>query len=73
MPPKIRELPPERLSREQAADELSRLAAEIERHDRLYYLEDAPKISDADYDRLRRRNAQIEERLDRKSACRERV
>jgi DNA ligase (NAD+) len=63
MPAKTRELPPERLSREQAADELARLAAEIERHDRLYYLEDAPKTSDADYDRLRRRNAEIENRF----------
>jgi DNA ligase (NAD+) len=63
MPAKTRDLPPERLSREQAADELARLAAEIERHDRLYYLEDAPKISDADYDRLRRRNTEIENRF----------
>jgi DNA ligase (NAD+) len=63
VPPRIHELPPERLSREQAADELARLAAEIERHDRLYYLEDAPKISDADYDRLRRRNTEIESRF----------
>src|SRR3954468_1086916 len=29
-----------------------RLRAEIERHNRLYYVEDAPEITDAEYDRL---------------------
>lgn len=53
----------EHLSREQAAAELARLAAEIAEHDRLYYAEDAPRISDAEYDALRRRNAAIEARF----------
>jgi DNA ligase (NAD+) len=57
------EAPPERLSREEAAAELARLAAEIAHHDRRYYREDAPEVSDADYDALRRRNQAIEARF----------
>ncbi len=49
------------LSREEARSELARLAAAILRHDRAYYIDDAPKISDADYDALRHRNSEIEE------------
>ena len=48
------------LTREQAATELERLAREIARHDRAYYQEDAPEITDAEYDALRQRNAAIE-------------
>jgi DNA ligase (NAD+) len=47
----------------QAEAELARLAAEIAEHDRRYYQDDAPLISDADYDALRRRNAAIEARF----------
>ena len=52
--------PVEDLTLQEAADELAALAAEIAEHDRLYYAEDAPSISDADYDALRLRNAAIE-------------
>lgn len=48
------------LTHEQAAAELERLAREIARHDRAYYQEDAPDITDAEYDALRQRNAAIE-------------
>ncbi len=43
-----------------AANELMRLAKEIARHDRLYHTQDAPQISDAEYDALVRRNAELE-------------
>ncbi|MGZ0188926.1 MAG: NAD-dependent DNA ligase LigA, partial [Alphaproteobacteria bacterium] len=43
--------------------ELRRLAQEITEHDRLYYLAEQPKITDAEYDQLRRRNLEIEARF----------
>jgi len=48
------------ISEAEAANELMRLARQIARHDRLYHAEDAPEISDADYDALIRRNAELE-------------
>ncbi|MEC9367585.1 MAG: NAD-dependent DNA ligase LigA, partial [Pseudomonadota bacterium] len=48
------------LSKSEAAHELEFLAGEIARHDALYYQEDAPKISDAEYDALREANSAIE-------------
>src|SRR5260221_12850480 len=48
------------LTRAQARVELKRLALEIESHDKSYYQQDAPKISDAEYDALRQRFNAIE-------------
>ncbi|MGI9409818.1 MAG: NAD-dependent DNA ligase LigA [Hyphomicrobiaceae bacterium] len=53
----------EELDEAQAASELARLGAELAHHDQLYYGHDAPDISDADYDALRRRHAAIEARF----------
>jgi DNA ligase (NAD+) len=55
--------PADKLSAAEAKGELERLAREIGRHDELYYGEDAPEITDADYDVLRQRNAAIEARF----------
>src|SRR5713226_4431045 len=51
------------LTEAQAKAELKRLAAEIGGHDKRYYQEDAPAVSDAAYDALRRRNDDIERRF----------
>ena len=48
------------LSEAEAANELMRLAREIARHNRLYHGQDAPEVSDAEYDALVRRNAALE-------------
>ena len=48
------------LTEAEAANELMRLARSIAKHNRLYHAEDAPEISDAEYDALVRRNAELE-------------
>jgi DNA ligase (NAD+) len=53
----------EALTEEEAQAELAALAAEIAHHDALYHAEDAPEITDADYDALVRRNRAIEARF----------
>ena len=49
----------EDLTEKQAKAEHARLAAEIAEHDRRYYQEDAPTVTDAEYDRLRQRYARL--------------
>ncbi len=55
--------PVEDLTEEEAAAALAYLAAEIARNDALYHGNDAPEISDAEYDALKRRNDAIEARF----------
>ena len=50
------------LSEVEARKELAQLAMQIAYHDARYYQDDAPEVSDAEYDALRLRNAEIEER-----------
>src|SRR6202166_4145998 len=56
-------LPVDDLTEKQAKAEHARLGAEIAGHDRRYYQDDAPSVSDADYDALRRRYGAIEARF----------
>jgi DNA ligase (NAD+) len=51
------------LTEAHAAGELKRLAAAIAAHDKRYYQDDAPAVSDAEYDALRQRNSAIEARF----------
>src|SRR5882724_8553410 len=53
----------DQLTHAQAKAELVQLALEISAHDKRYYQDDAPKISDAEYDALRRRVGDIEARF----------
>jgi DNA ligase (NAD+) len=52
-----------KLTRPQAKTEHMRLALELEGHDKRYYQEDAPSVSDAEYDALRQRFNAIEKRF----------
>jgi DNA ligase (NAD+) len=55
--------PIDAMTEAEAAEELARLAQQIEHHDAAYHTHDAPEISDAEYDSLRRRNSAIEARF----------
>src|SRR6478672_7922691 len=52
-----------KLTKAQAKVEHMRLALELEGHDKRYYQEDAPSITDAEYDALRQRFNAIEKRF----------
>src|SRR5713226_1785341 len=58
--PDASKTPTDKLTEAQAKAELARLAAAIGEHDKRYYQQDAPTVSDAAYDALRRRNDEIE-------------
>jgi DNA ligase (NAD+) len=61
---KARALPDiDKLTKAQAKVEHTRLALELEAHDRRYYQEDAPTVTDAEYDALRQRFNAIEKRF----------
>ncbi|BBF69574.1 NAD-dependent DNA ligase LigA [Sphingomonas bisphenolicum] len=51
---------PTTLTEAEAANRLMRLAREVAKHNRLYHDQDAPEISDADYDALIRENNALE-------------
>jgi DNA ligase (NAD+) len=57
---RIEDKAPQQLTETEAKKELQRLAKEIAEHDRRYYQDDAPTVSDAEYDALRQRNNEIE-------------
>ncbi|MFG1481016.1 NAD-dependent DNA ligase LigA [Xanthobacter sp. V4C-4] len=59
----LRAVPVEDLTPADAAHEHAALAEEIAGHDAAYYRNDAPVVSDADYDALRRRYEAIEQRF----------
>jgi len=56
-------IPVDEMTEKQAKAEHARLAAEIAGHDRRYYQDDAPSVSDAEYDNLRKRYGTIEARF----------
>ncbi len=56
----LRNIPVDRLTDLEAVSELKDLAREIAENDAAYHQDDAPRISDAEYDALRRRNDAIE-------------
>lgn len=62
-PPRDAAIPVKDMTPRQAAREHARLEAEIRKHDEAYYQRDAPLISDAEYDALRLRYAEIEQRF----------
>jgi len=55
--------PVDTLTESEAAEELARLADALAGHDIRYFQDEAPTISDADYDALKRRNGDIEARF----------
>jgi DNA ligase (NAD+) len=59
----ITQIPIDSLSEKQAKAEHARLHAEISEHDKHYYQDDAPTVSDAEYDALRKRYGAIEQRF----------
>jgi DNA ligase (NAD+) len=61
--PKKEPKAPNVLTEAEALEELTRLADEIAAHDARYFQQEAPTVSDADYDALKQRNAALEARF----------
>jgi DNA ligase (NAD+) len=59
----LRSRPVDDLTQEEARQELAALADVLAAANRAYHTEDAPDLSDAEYDQLKRRNAAIEARF----------
>lgn len=59
----LHDRPIESLTEEEAKAELAHLAQALAQADRAYHQDDAPVLSDAEYDALKRRNAAIEQRF----------
>lgn len=59
----VEQTPIDSLTELEAAEELGLLTRELARHDELYHGQDKPEISDADYDALKRRAEEIENRF----------
>ena len=57
------DIPTKDLPRELAEEEISFLYDEVKKHDNLYHRYDSPAISDAEYDELRQRTTDLEERF----------
>jgi DNA ligase (NAD+) len=51
------------MNRARAEQRIAELCAEIRRHDYLYYVQDAPSVPDAEYDRLMRELQELEARF----------
>ncbi|GLQ37381.1 DNA ligase [Rhizobium albus] len=58
--PNVRKTPVDKMDETEAAELLQRISAELAEHDKRYHQEDAPVISDADYDALKQRYLAIE-------------
>ena len=67
MPPRksSSETPVDHLTPDEARLEHEAIGAEIKDHDRRYYEEDAPSVSDAEYDALRQRYEALEDAVSR--------
>src|ERR1700675_2870537 len=52
-----------KLTKAQAKVELMRLALELEGHDKRYYQDDAPSVTDAEYEALRQRYNAMQQRV----------
>jgi len=59
----VSQIPVADLTEAQAVEELERLADDLTAHDLAYHQQDAPTISDGEYDALKRRNLDIETRF----------